>query len=112
MGFAEPPFRNGAGALLPHRFIHHLSAGLFSVALVVTRIYQVPGRYPARCPLVFGLSSYKFLQAIARLASLLQGFNILAKNVQQLQFRFIVFICMTNFSLSTTFTSSMNIGKL
>jgi len=31
-------------------------AGLFSVALVVTP-NEVPGRYPARCPVVFGLSS-------------------------------------------------------
>ena len=64
-------------------------AGLFSVALVVVRALRTPGRYPDRCPMVFGLSSYKFLQATARLASLLQGFNILAKIVQQLQFRFI-----------------------
>jgi hypothetical protein len=69
-----------------------LRAGLFSVALVVARVYRTPGRYPARCPLVFGLSSYKFLQAIARHASLLQGSNILAKNVQQLQLWFIVCI--------------------
>jgi len=69
-----------------------LQAGLFSVALVVVRVYRTPGRYPARCPLVFGLSSYKFLQAITRLASLLQGSNILAKNVQQLQLKFIVSI--------------------
>jgi len=48
-----------AGELLPHRFTHHLSkeAGLFSVALVVTRCSRAPGCYPARCPLVFGLSS-------------------------------------------------------
>jgi hypothetical protein len=49
---------------------------------------------------VFGLSSYKFLQAIARLASLLQGFNILAKNVEQLQFSFFVF-CSLLFALSS-----------
>jgi len=36
-------------------------AGLFSVVLVVVRLYQTPGYYPARCPLVFGLSSYKNL---------------------------------------------------
>ena len=48
-----------AGELLPHRFTHYLSkeAGLFSVALVVTRYLRAPGCYPARCPLVFGLSS-------------------------------------------------------
>ena len=46
-----------------------LRAGLFSVALVVVWLYQTPGRYPARCPLVFGLSSYIFLQATARLVS-------------------------------------------
>ena len=45
-----------AGELLPHRFTHYPKAGLFSVALVVTR-FHVPGRYPARCSLVFGLSS-------------------------------------------------------
>jgi len=36
-------------------------AGLFSVALVVARFFcenQTPGRYPARCPSVFGLSSF------------------------------------------------------
>ncbi len=33
---------------------------------------QMPGRYPARCPSVFGLSSL-FSKAIARFASLLQG---------------------------------------
>ena len=33
-------------------------AGLFSVALVVARACRpAPGRYPARCPSVFGLSS-------------------------------------------------------
>lgn len=68
-----------AGELLPHRFTHYhnvhctsseisylrfqnnrrsLVAGLFSVALVVTRFLRAPGRYPARCPVVFGLSSF------------------------------------------------------
>jgi len=32
-------------------------AGIFSVALVVVRRKRTPGCYPARCPLVFGLSS-------------------------------------------------------
>ena len=53
-----------------------LRAVLFSVALVVVRDYRTPGCYPARCPLVFGLSSYKFLQAIARLASLFRKASI------------------------------------
>jgi len=36
-------------------------AGLFSVALVVAQfLNQTPGRYPARCSSVFGLSSFKF----------------------------------------------------
>lgn len=60
--FTWPPsVTTDAGELLPHRFTHHLrsirsGAGLLSVALVVTP-FEVPGRYPARCPKVFGLSS-------------------------------------------------------
>jgi hypothetical protein len=66
------------------------SAGLFSVALVVVCLEkQTPGRYPARCPLVFGLSSFVFwTKAIARLAPL-QGCLILLKlfNIYNLSFR-------------------------
>ncbi len=48
-----------AGELLPHPFTHYRTktAGILSVALVVTS-YEVPGRYPARCPSVFRLSSF------------------------------------------------------
>jgi hypothetical protein len=31
-----------AGKLLPHRFTHHLAAGLFSVALVVISFHRCP----------------------------------------------------------------------
>ena len=77
-----------ADALLPRRFTHHLfEAGLFSVALVVVRSFvQTPGRYPARRPSVFGLSSFEFSKAITRLASL-HSKIILTKSVQQLQFK-------------------------
>lgn len=45
-----------AGELLPHHFtLDPFGAGIFSVALVVGS--DPPGCYPARCPLVFGLSS-------------------------------------------------------
>ncbi|HQX55527.1 MAG TPA: hypothetical protein PLP07_06340, partial [Pyrinomonadaceae bacterium] len=44
-------------------------AGIFSVALVVIRHKRTPGRYPARCPLVFGLSSFAFATAIAQRTS-------------------------------------------
>lgn len=65
-----------AGALLPHRFTHHPHspkylgeplAGLLSVALVVIGFQiPMPGRYPARCPVVFGLSSPENLLQILR----------------------------------------------
>jgi hypothetical protein len=58
-------------------------AGLFSVALVVTRSSRVPGRYPARCPMVFGLSSCPERQATARSAPI-KGKVIIAKNVEQI----------------------------
>jgi len=58
-------------------------AGLFSVALVVVLFFgkkKTPGRYPARCPSVFGLSSVaRWTKAITRLASILQGLIILTK---------------------------------
>jgi hypothetical protein len=51
-----------ADELLPHRFTHHLSAGLFSVALVVNQFSLMPGRYPACCSAVFGLSSFDIIR--------------------------------------------------
>jgi|GEM_PF-4102008 len=47
-----------------------------------SRRIGTPGGYPARCPMVFGLSSPTEVAAIAQRASL-QGFAILAKNVEQ-----------------------------
>lgn len=45
------------------------AAGLFSVALVVIRPFRrMPGRYPARCPMVFGLSSGAKAPATVRYA--------------------------------------------
>ena len=69
-------------------------AGLFSVALVVALLKKkAPGRYPARRPSVFGLSSpEKISAAIARLAPILQGWFSLTKNVQQNQAEFIKII--------------------
>ena len=57
--YLAAPVTRHAGELLPHRFTLYLlaEAGIFSVALVVTLLAKVPGRYPARCPMVFGLSS-------------------------------------------------------
>jgi len=46
-----------------------------------SRRIGTPGRYPARCPMVFGLSSPTEVEATAQRASL-QGFAILAKNVE------------------------------
>jgi len=47
-----------AGELLPHRFTHHLQRG-WPILCCTCRsfCYKAPGSYPARCPLVFGLSS-------------------------------------------------------
>ena len=42
---------------------------------------RVPGRYPARCPMVFGLSSFTFVKAITRRASL-QGWKSITKSVE------------------------------
>jgi hypothetical protein len=57
-------------------------AGILSVALVVVLQSKTPGRYPARCPMVFGLSSSAFAEAITRRASL-QGSKSIAKYVEQ-----------------------------
>ena len=47
-----------AGELLPHRFTHHRRGGWFILCCTCRHVSKhVPGRYPARCPLVFGLSS-------------------------------------------------------
>jgi len=44
-------------------------AGIFSVALVVIRSKErTPGSYPARCPAVFGLSSFAAAKAITQRA--------------------------------------------
>jgi hypothetical protein len=57
--------------------LHLSSSGFLSLT---------PGRYPARCPSVFGLSSFSFLIE-KRLPDLfrLPGKSILARNVQQIQ---------------------------
>ena len=49
---------NRAGELLPHRFTHHPFGLVCSLLhLSSSRFHASPGRYPARCPMVFGLSS-------------------------------------------------------
>jgi hypothetical protein len=68
-GFACHPCYHGRGALLPHLFTLTLrlglsartraeglaQSGIFSVPLI--RQVALPGRYPAHCPVEFGLSS-------------------------------------------------------
>jgi hypothetical protein len=63
-----------------------LQAGLFSVALVVIP-ERMLGRYPTRCPLVFGLSSFEFSKATACLALFARLENY-TKVVEQRQLRF------------------------
>ena len=47
-----------AGELLPHRFTRDPEGPVFSLLhLSSSRMNGTPGRYPARCPVVFGLSS-------------------------------------------------------
>jgi hypothetical protein len=66
-----------------------LRAGLFSVALVVNDSFEpLPGRYPARRPTVFGLSSPENFQQRLPGLFLLQGSNILTKSVEHLQSEF------------------------
>ena len=47
-----------AGELLPHRFTHHPFGLVCSLLHLSSSSMKMPGRYPARCPLVFGLSSF------------------------------------------------------
>jgi hypothetical protein len=54
-GFACHPCYHGRGALLPHLFTLTSKGGMFSVPLI--RQVTLPGRYPAHCPVEFGLSS-------------------------------------------------------
>ena len=64
--------------------ITSFEAGIFSVALVVVRLTRTPGRYPARCPMVFGLSSYALAKAITRHASLarLRNYNKICSTIK------------------------------
>ena len=67
-------------------------AGLFSVALVVTRFFAKSNSRTLSGSLPFGVRTFLLnfsIKAIARLAPM-QGSNILAKNVQQIKFGFIV----------------------
>ena len=67
------------------------AAGLFSVALVVARTNaRAPGCYPARCPTVFGLSSFAKAKAIARSASL---HGVGQYNKERLTFKHAVSCC-------------------
>ena len=62
-----------AGELLPHRFTHHpeLSGLEYSLLhLSFSRQFGRPGSYPARCPTVFGLSSFAKAKAITQRALL------------------------------------------
>src|SRR4051794_40880186 len=70
-----------AGELLPHRFTHHPDeSGLVCFLLHLSSLdaNPAPGCYPARCPTVFGLSSFTKAKAIARPASL-HGVNDYSK---------------------------------
>ncbi len=72
-----------AGELLPHPFTHHLLRGWFTLCCTCRRtISRTPGRYPARCPLVFGLSSFALAKATARHAPK-QGSTSITKIVEQ-----------------------------
>src|SRR5438270_26570 len=75
---------NRAGELLPHHFTHNpdKSGQVYSLLhLSSPRFIGMPGCYPARCPMVFGLSSRSLEQAITRHASS-QGIQSIAKNVE------------------------------
>jgi len=84
--FTWPPnVTTDAGELLPHRFTHHprsLDRGLVcSLLHLSSPIIKVPGRYPARCPMVFGLSSVYHSDHPTRLNY--QGSESIAKFVEQ-----------------------------
>jgi len=90
--YPAAPVTKRADALLPRRFTHHpKQAGLFSVALVVVRIFFNPNaRWLSGSP-PSGVRTFlcRFsTKAITRPASL-QGSHILTKIVQQLQFTFL-----------------------
>lgn len=71
-----------AGELLPHRFTHHPFRGRYILCCTCRHpSRKVPGRYPARCPVVFGLSSFTFVKAITQRASL-QGSKSITKSVE------------------------------
>ncbi len=72
-----------AGELLPHRFTHHPCGLVYSLLhLSSLRFHASPGRYPARCPLVFGLSSSAFKQKRSPDAFHYQGTAIITKFVE------------------------------
>ena len=74
-----------AGELLPHRFTHHLLRGRNILCCTCRRTFsRTPGRYPARRPMVFGLSSSAFAEAITRRASLsrLRNYNKECSTIQ------------------------------
>jgi len=77
------PVTRHAGELLPHHFTHHPLRGWNTLCCTCRRaLTRTPGRYPARCPTVFGLSSFTFVKAITRRASL-QGSKSITKYVEQ-----------------------------
>jgi len=61
------PVTRHAGELLPHHFTHHRSSGWYIFCCTCRRTGRclTPGRYPARCPMVFGLSSFANAKATA-----------------------------------------------
>ena len=62
-----------AGELLPHRFTHYPGSPGLDYSLLhlsFSRQLRRPGSYPARCPTVFGLSSFAEAKAITRRALL------------------------------------------
>ena len=104
----EPPVSSGTGTLADERSERNIatllsevrplaralieSAGLFCFLLHLSSpvAKRMPGCYPARRPLVFGLSSCLLRDRRLPDLLLLQGSNILTKNVQQLQLKFIL----------------------
>ena len=95
--FTWPPHvATGAGELLPHRFTHHHSKRnpitnpklewlvCSLLHLSSFELNRTPGNYPARCPMVFGLSSFAQGKSDCPACSFRTADRSIAKNVQQL----------------------------
>jgi hypothetical protein len=70
-------------------------AGWFAFCCTCRRLkFQTPGRYPARRPAVFGLSSLEIIQQRLPDLTFLQGSVSLTKSVEQIQYGFKVLACL------------------